>query len=211
MAKTIIEGRNVLVVGIDNALGRACAQQLSRAKCRVILAARDEEKLETLSTQLIKKGGDPVILVLPEDNADWSDLVRKARDLVGHVHLVVNTAGFCYENDADRAAAEQDAAALDRACAEHLFEHGPLKLLTFLHEDSPIPAPIAPDAWHGYVVLGPHQRLDTQAINELDATGTFHLRAGAAADAVVCLLQLPPSARPATIRLEGIPSAEKKK
>ena len=212
MARTILEGRTVLVLGIECAPGRAAAQQLSRAGCKVLIAARDEQRADDLALQLQKKGGDITVVVLPDSIDDAADVIRRARDASGHIHMVVNTWALCYQDDADAFRHRAEARKLDTDCDQLLSGRGPLKMITVWPVDELLPPPARHDAWHGFVVVGALQRLDTEMADALDsAVGTMHVRAGSLADAIVCLLLLPPSARPSTVRLDAVPSTEKKK
>lgn len=211
MARTVLEDRSAIVLGIDTAPGRAAAQQLSRANVRVLLASRDEAKLDAQGSHLERKGGRAVLVVLPPDRARFAEVIEKARG-TQHLHMVVNALALAHDGtDASRAGAEQDALEADRICHSLLAGRGPLKMVTLWAADREVPPPVAADAWHSYLVLGPHQRLDTERIDELDATGNLHLRAGGVADTIVALYQVPPSVRPTRIHLDCVPSAEKKK
>lgn len=212
MARTILEGRTVLVIGTECAPGRAAAQQLSRAGCKVLVASRNEEHADDLALNLQKKGGDLTVVVLPDSLDDAADVLRRARDASGHIHMVVNAWAFCYEADGDGARHRAEARQLDRVCDELLAGRGPLKMLTLWPGDEALPEPVRHDAWHGHVVVDKVQRLDTEMVDALDAqAGIMHVRAGALADAIVCLMLLPPSARPGLVRVEAVPSTEKKK
>ncbi len=207
MARTVLTNRIALVLGIECAPGRAAAQQLSRAGCRVLLASRDENKLQQLGQQLQQKGGEPHLVVLPEEPVHLEEVLRKARELVSHIHLVVNALAFCGNADA---VAQGDAKRLDVAVAADLIGRGPVRMVTLWPDSEAPPSPVQPEAWHGFLLLGSLQRLDTERVDELDATGTLHLRAGAIADTIVAVFQIPPSVRPLALKLECIPSIEKK-
>ena len=210
MAKTVLQDRAALVLGVETAIGRACAQQLSRAGCRVVLAGYDPSRLDMQLEQLEKKGGKPSALLLSRQEEKWPDQIRLTRDQLGHIHLVVNAMPFLYDGKESAAAAAEIGVALDGTCANLLFDHGPTKMVTLWPAEMPVPAPVGAALWHSHVVLGPRQRLDNEHIPDLDEEGVMHLRAGAVADTVVFLLQMPPSARPSVLRLDAIPSAEKK-
>jgi hypothetical protein len=199
-----------LILGIDTALGRAAAQQLSRAGCRVVLAGRDDMRLDSIADQIAKKGGEPAIQSLSEVPSDWYDSILDARDTVGHLHFVLNAMAFDHEEGEAIEDSCKRAQQADGYAAELLFEHGPTKVLTLWPEEIAVPPPIRPDVWHGYVVLGPRQRMDTPAPAELDKSGLYHLRASGVADSVVFLFQLPPSARPGRVYLTGIQVADRK-
>lgn len=212
LARTILEGRTVLVIGTECAPGRAAAQQLSRAGCKVLIASRNEEHADELALNLQKKGGDLTVVVLPDSIDDAADVIRRARDASGHLHMVVNAWAMCYQDDADAGRYRAEARKLDNDCDQLLSGRGPLKMLTLWSAAEALPEPVRHDAWHGYVVVGPVQRLDTEMVDQIDAaSGVMHVRAGALADSIVCLMLLPPSARPATLRIDAVPSTEKKK
>ncbi|MCB2156083.1 hypothetical protein KQI84_14495 [bacterium] len=208
MAKSTIEGRNVLVLGVESAPGRTCAQQLSRARCRVWLAAQNEARLDTLADQLTQKGGDVTEVVLPADSEKWQDVLRTTRDMAGHVHLVVNALALVHDGDAEAAAALARKA--DQVCFELLGGRGPLRMLTLWPVANGTCDPVHPEAWHGIIELDNFQRTDPTEAQPAPMDPKV-LKAGAIGDAVVFLLQLPPSARPARLRLDAVPSSEKKK
>lgn len=215
MALTTLKKKTVLVLGVDCAPGRSAAQQLSRAGCRVICASADAHRAEALVEQLLKKGGDPTLLALPPKSQDREDLFRMARDRMGHIHLVVNALALCTwdgENGSMEKACEL-AREADAELSALLHDHGPTRMLTLWPEEAgpQPPPPPRPDAWHAHAILGPRQRLDTEDVAELDRAGfKMHLRAGAVGDAIVFLLQFPPTVRPTTLRLDCIPSIEKR-
>lgn len=210
MARSVLQDRNVLVLGIDSSLGRAAAQQLSRAGCRVVLASHDPSKLDLLIDQLVKKGGDPTALILSHEPRNWPDQIRMARERLGHLHIVVNAIAFTYATAEEQDACAEKSVQFDQVCNDVLVKHGPTKLITLWPNERPTPNPVSEAVWHCHVVLGPRQRLDAEHIPDLDASGTLHLRAGAVADSIVSIAQIPPSARPLRVELQAIPSAEKK-
>ncbi len=211
MARTILEERVALILGVENAVGRSAAQQLSRAGCRVILASHDEDRIDHIAEPLKKKGGKPVGLVLPYGRAASGQLLVSARDGAGHIHLVVNALAVGYQSEDQRAELEQQATATDALLASLLHGRGPLKMVTAWTNPATVPAPANPTVWHSILLMPDCQRLDTQMADQIDAeAGRMHVRAGAAGDAVVFLLQMPPSACPRLVRLEAVPSSEKK-
>jgi len=209
MARTILQDRTALVLGVENAPGRACAQQLSRAGCRVILASTDDARVAALGDQLVKKKATPLELRLSDDIAAWEDQLLEARRTVQHIHLVVNALAITAPDESSRRMALDRAARTDETVARLLLGRGPLRMLTLWPAGEPHPDTASLGAWHGYVVLGPHQWSDDQAAPATEAGNPRLLRPGAIGDAVVCLLQVPPSARPTEVRLEAIASTEK--
>jgi NAD(P)-dependent dehydrogenase (short-subunit alcohol dehydrogenase family) len=212
MARTILDGKIALILGVETAPGRACAQQLSRAGCKVLLSGLDSRKADELGSQLARKGGYPHDAVLPRTRDAWKEFLIAARSQMGHIHLVVNAMALAYDGRVEGAAAEAHDVAdlLDSLCLNVIAGRGPFRMATLWPAGTPLAAHNHPH-WHCHVTLGPFQRLDEEAIDALDAGGVPHLRAGGVGDSMVALFQVPPSVRPATIHLESIPSSEKKK
>lgn len=197
MARTILKDKVALVAGVDNPLGRACAQQLSREGCRVILAGSDEARVLALGEQLLRKKGDSAELVLPPSRAVWPELVVEARKLHSHIHLFVNALAFSgLQDEGARSAAE----VMDRAVEEHVAPRGPLRALTLWPAEEPAP-PASRAPWSGVVKIGP--RATAEGATD-PAAGPAVLRPGAIGDSVLCLLLIPPSACPAEVHLRPV-------
>ncbi len=60
-----LRGRRMLITGASGGIGRAVAEQASRAGARVALAARSADKLDALAASLTAAGGD--VLAVPAD------------------------------------------------------------------------------------------------------------------------------------------------
>lgn len=86
-----IEGRVAVVTGASRGIGRAAAAALGSAGCRLVLSARDGERLAAAATAL---GGD-VITVAGDvaDPAVTEAIATAALDAYGRVDIVVNNAG----------------------------------------------------------------------------------------------------------------------
>ncbi|MBC7928146.1 MAG: 3-oxoacyl-[acyl-carrier-protein] reductase [Bryobacteraceae bacterium] len=87
--------RIALVTGASRGIGRACALALSAAGCRVVLAARDEEKLREVESEVIAEGGlaSHVILDLSSEDSIREAFAQTAKD-IGPVEILVNNAGI---------------------------------------------------------------------------------------------------------------------
>lgn len=84
--------RVAVVTGASSGIGRATAEALAEEGCFVTLAARREDRLESLAETI----GTDRALPVPTDVADPADvtaMVEATRDAFGPVDLLVNCAG----------------------------------------------------------------------------------------------------------------------
>ncbi len=79
--------RTALVTGASRGIGKAVAEELTKAGHRVIAAARDEEKLKAL----VEQGGAACWLRL---DLSSGDSIREAMAQAGPVDILVNNAGI---------------------------------------------------------------------------------------------------------------------
>ena len=80
----------VLVTGASSGIGAATAQAASRAGARVVLAARREDRIRQLATDL----GDALAVECDvTDAGQVADAVRAAMDKFGRLDVLVNNAG----------------------------------------------------------------------------------------------------------------------
>ncbi len=86
-----IAGRNAIVCASSRGLGRACALELARAGCRVVVNGRDAERLEATRREIADATGADVIGVA----ADLSSEAGRAALLgaLSHVDILVNNNG----------------------------------------------------------------------------------------------------------------------
>jgi NAD(P)-dependent dehydrogenase (short-subunit alcohol dehydrogenase family) len=86
------EGRVVLVTGASSGIGRATATAASRRGAHVVLAARDEDALESVAAEC----AGPSTLVVPTDvgsDDEVAALVDAALERYGAIDVVVSNAG----------------------------------------------------------------------------------------------------------------------
>ncbi|MGF1572242.1 MAG: hypothetical protein ACFCU1_04150 [Sumerlaeia bacterium] len=210
MARTILANKNILVLGSSSAPGRGAVLQLCREGAKVTLCDSDTTSTEKLSQLLHKKKAESIQAHLPVDKADWEELLVKARDFSGHYHMVVNAHALTYGAGYSQDEAEADALKLNEMLIRLLKDRGPLKMISLWDAERPLDADYG-DQWHAWLLLEAFQRLEEEQVKELDdQKGVPHLRAGAIADSVVMILQLPPSACPEEVHLKYVPSSEKK-
>jgi NADP-dependent 3-hydroxy acid dehydrogenase YdfG len=83
-----------LITGASSGIGEATARQASLAGYRIVLAARNADKLEALVSEL---GGDERALAVPTDVTRWEDneaLVARSLEVFGRIDIAFANAGF---------------------------------------------------------------------------------------------------------------------
>jgi 3-oxoacyl-[acyl-carrier protein] reductase len=89
------EGRVALVTGASQGIGHACARALAQAGATVILAARNQQKLDELSAQITAEGGKAAAFAM--DVADEDQVksgIKSALAQFGKIDILVNNAGI---------------------------------------------------------------------------------------------------------------------
>ncbi|MCU0227350.1 MAG: 3-oxoacyl-[acyl-carrier-protein] reductase [Bryobacterales bacterium] len=90
-----MEQRIALVTGASRGIGRVCAQQLAAAGHKVVLAARQVEKLEEVAQEIRAAGGEATVLALDLANtASIEPALKQVLSEVGTVDVLVNNAGI---------------------------------------------------------------------------------------------------------------------
>ena len=89
-----MEGKNVFLTGASKGMGREIARGLAKEGARVALVARTESALKELAEELNGLGGKG--FAIPADVSDKQqvkDAVAKARQELGEIHVLINSAG----------------------------------------------------------------------------------------------------------------------
>lgn len=98
-----IDNTVTVITGASTGIGAATAQLLAQSGSRVVLGARNEQKLVELTDQIIAEGGQASYHVTDVTKpADVIALVAHATDTFGDVDILVNNAGlmlFSYWRD----------------------------------------------------------------------------------------------------------------
>lgn len=90
MKKQSLEGRTALITGASKGLGRAMAIALANHGARLVLVARDKEKLESVA----KEAGNAEVFAADITNEEQVlQLERDVVSKVGKIHILVNNAG----------------------------------------------------------------------------------------------------------------------
>lgn len=91
----INESSVVIITGASRGIGREAAIACAKKGAKVVLASRDQAKMQALSEEIKSFGGQA--LVVPTDvskEADCKSLVEKTLAAYGHIDVLVNNAGF---------------------------------------------------------------------------------------------------------------------
>ena len=90
-----LSGRVALVTGASQGIGRACALKLAAQGASVALAARNQEKLNELVTEITAAGGQAVAFPLDVgDEEQIKSAVKAAISHFGKIDILVNNAGI---------------------------------------------------------------------------------------------------------------------
>jgi 3-oxoacyl-[acyl-carrier protein] reductase len=88
-------GRIALVTGASQGIGRACALALAEGGAVIALAARNEQKLAAVATEIADKGGQAAIFRMDVgDEADVKRAVKAVIERFGKIEILVNNAGI---------------------------------------------------------------------------------------------------------------------
>jgi 3-oxoacyl-[acyl-carrier protein] reductase len=87
--------RIAFITGASRGIGKACAHALSQSGARVVLAARNLEKLEQTAAELRANGSDAFVVELDlASNISIKEAFAKAAKEFGRVDILVNNAGI---------------------------------------------------------------------------------------------------------------------
>ncbi|ERI51702.1 oxidoreductase [Pseudomonas sp. EGD-AK9] len=90
-----ISGKVVVITGASSGLGEATARHLSQLGAKLVLAARRQERLEQLVSELVAAGGEAVAYPTDVTRADEvKALIQGALDTFGRIDVLVNNAGL---------------------------------------------------------------------------------------------------------------------
>jgi 3-oxoacyl-[acyl-carrier protein] reductase len=90
-----ISGRVALVTGASQGIGRSCALKLATTGAAVALAARNQEKLDALVTEITGAGGKAAAFPVDvSDEAQIKSACKAAITQFGKIDILVNNAGI---------------------------------------------------------------------------------------------------------------------
>ena len=86
--------RTSFVTGASRGIGRACALALASSGSRVVLAARNREKLESVASEIQAQGGEAFVVEIDLGSADSiKGAFAEAVTAAGRIDILVNNAG----------------------------------------------------------------------------------------------------------------------
>ena len=93
-----LDGKVVIITGANSGVGAATAKLFSNEGAKVVLSARRVEALKEVQAEIIKAGGEA--LIVPTDISkvnDCENLINKTVEAYGPVDVLVNNAGVLDE------------------------------------------------------------------------------------------------------------------
>ncbi|HEX5416585.1 MAG TPA: SDR family NAD(P)-dependent oxidoreductase, partial [Chloroflexota bacterium] len=89
-----LSGRNAVITGGSRGIGAAIARGFARAGARVVVAARNPERLAAVAAEISQAGGIAVPIVADVTrSADLTRLATEAENALGPIDILVNNAG----------------------------------------------------------------------------------------------------------------------
>ncbi len=86
--------RTALITGASRGIGLACAKALAAAGHKVVLAARNLDKLEEAAAEIRLTGGEALVVTIDLSSPESiQEAVKKAIAEAGPIHILVNNAG----------------------------------------------------------------------------------------------------------------------
>ena len=85
----------IVVTGASSGIGKALAKEYAFAGYKVVIAARNEKKLNDLSEELIRSGYEVYAVVTDvSKNADCKNLIKKTINEYSSIDILINNAGI---------------------------------------------------------------------------------------------------------------------
>lgn len=105
--------KTVIITGASAGVGAACARAFANEGAKLVLVARGKEALQEISNELQSKTEVLSVAMDVGDNNACLDLIAKAKERFGSIHVLVNNAGMHARGDVERVAAMDIAAMVD--------------------------------------------------------------------------------------------------
>jgi 3-oxoacyl-[acyl-carrier protein] reductase len=86
--------RTAFITGASRGIGLACAKALAAAGHKVVLAARNLDKLEEAAAEIRASGGEALVVTIDLSSPESiQESIKKAIAEAGPIHILVNNAG----------------------------------------------------------------------------------------------------------------------
>jgi len=90
-----LKGKVVLITGASSGFGEDAARLFAKEGCRVVLAARRLERLQSLAEDIQNAGGEAIAVPVDVNQpAEIEVMVQSALDVYGKIDILFNNAGF---------------------------------------------------------------------------------------------------------------------
>lgn len=90
-----LKGKVVIITGASSGFGEHAARQFSREGCKVVLAARRQERLEKLAGEIRSEGGEALPIMTDVTQAGQIQaMVSSTVESCGRIDILFNNAGF---------------------------------------------------------------------------------------------------------------------
>lgn len=94
-----LDGKTALVTGASQGIGEGIARVLARQGARVVVAARNEEKLKALAAEIGAAGGQALPLVLDVTRPEtFGERLKSLPEELAGIDILVNNAGVTADN-----------------------------------------------------------------------------------------------------------------
>jgi short-subunit dehydrogenase len=94
-----LHGKVVLITGASSGFGEDAARLFAQEGCHVVLAARRQERLQSIVTEIRAAGGDAFAIPVDVNEGDKiSAMVQSILDRYGRIDILFNNAGFGTQN-----------------------------------------------------------------------------------------------------------------
>jgi short-subunit dehydrogenase len=99
------QGKTVIITGGSEGVGAAAARRFAEAGANLVLVARGREKLERVAADLRGRTRVHVVAMDVADPDACTDLFREVEAEFGHLHLLINNAGYHSRGPVEKVAA----------------------------------------------------------------------------------------------------------
>lgn len=91
---SVLADKVAIITGASSGIGQATALALAQRNCKVVLAARREDRLQQLKEQIVNAGSRALAIACDvADRAQVQQMVQRATDTFGRIDILINNAG----------------------------------------------------------------------------------------------------------------------